>query len=223
MGPISTNHSGCGIIWEGLVLSISNTEHCWQSSLGFYLHFCFSRFEICQWLTFSRWKSHGVSGPRFFFFLQILEKMISLALRFTFTSFGSPRWPPSYTWSGCLHGSYHSLEIVIDLSDWLQSAFSIILWAWLAQDDFAQWCLVHSRYSVKLCSVVNQWREMFFVGEETEKDLILLKPGRACWFSSILPWKACLLIDNQGDRPADNYQMQLVWNGGKQHLADTCL
>lgn len=27
--------SGCGIIWEGLVLSISNTEHCWQSSLGF--------------------------------------------------------------------------------------------------------------------------------------------------------------------------------------------
>ena len=51
---------------------------------------------------------------------------------------------------------------------------------------------------------------MFFVGEETEKDLILLKLGRACWFSSILPWKACLLIDNQGDRPADNYQMQLV-------------
>lgn len=110
--------SGCGIIWEGLVLSISNTEHCWQSSLGF----TFTSGLVALKFV-SDWSFLGGNPmefqPQEFFFFQILEKMISFALRFHFTSFGSPRWPPSYTWSGCLHGSYHSLEIVIDFSDCL--------------------------------------------------------------------------------------------------------
>lgn len=42
----------------------------------------------------------------------------------------------------------------------------------------------------------------FLLVRKQEKDLILLK-RKASWFSSIL-WKACLLIGNQGDRPADN-------------------
>lgn len=64
---------------------------------------------------------------------------------------------------------------------------------------------------------------MFFVGEEIEKELILLEPGKAWWFYSMLPWKDRLLIYNHEDRPADNYPTQLVWNSGKQRLADTSL
>lgn len=141
MGPISTNHSGCGIIWEGLVLSISNTEHCWQSSLGFYLHFCFSRFEICQWLTFSRWKSHGVSGPRFFFFFADPRENDFFSSQIYFHIF----WEPSLT----------SQLYMIRVPSWFLSQFGNSHWfVWLVTV-----CFLH--YPVSLtgsgwfCSVVS--------------------------------------------------------------------
>lgn len=51
---------------------------------------------------------------------------------------------------------------------------------------------------------------MLLVGEEIENELILLEPGKAWWFYSVLPWKDCLLIYNM--KTGQQITVQCSWS-----------
>lgn len=200
---VSTNHFWLLASSHGLDYGISNTGHCWQSSLGFTFTSGLDDFVVSDWVLVEiPWSF----SPNNFFFRSSENDFFCSQI--SFHVFWEPWHDLPVTWSGCLMVLFTVWKLVIDffwLPGYTLSAAMGYPVSLTAQDDSAQWCLsMHDGYLVKLCSAVNQWRrKCSFVGEETEKDLILLSlREEGLLISSILHGGLSSLIT--GDRTAES-------------------